>query len=251
MTGAIARREAIALLRSPMAWVVVAGVQGIVGFIVLLYLEAYLGLGSESTSGAGPPELTAYLLPRGLGAASIVYLLAAPLLTMGSIADEHRQGAFALLLSSPVAPHAIVVGKFTGVSAVLAATVGLPSLMLAALGLVAPIDGGALVLATLGALLFTGAVAAIGVYASALTTHPTAAAASPIGLLLLLLLLGQWGSGLGGRTGAILTYLSPSTHLDPFLRGLLDTGALAYFVLVTALCLVLATRRIDNERLQR
>lgn len=251
MITAIARREAVALLRSPLAWLLLAGVQVVVGFILLLYLEAYLGLEPASSGGSRLPEVTAYLLPRGLGAASVVYMLAAPLLTMGLIAGERRQGTFALLLSSPVAPSAIIVGKFGGVLTLLAVMVALPSLTLATLALVMPIDAGALAMATLGALLFTASAAAVGLYTSALTTHANAAVASPIGILVVLLLLGDWGTSLGGRTGAILAYLSPATHVDPFLRGLLDTGALAYFLLLTASCLILAVRRVDNERLQR
>ncbi len=250
MIGAIARREAGALFRSPVAWIVLAAVEALVAFIFLLHLESYLQLRPQLTEGG--PGVTGYLVPRLFGAAATIHLLAMPLLTMGLIAGEWRHGTLAMLLSAPVSTVQIVLGKFLGVLAVLLPMVVLTTLMPLTLGLLTDIDGGALLLATLGAALFIVAAAAAGLYLSSLTRQPTVAAIGTLGLLLALVLLGEWSrNAFGEHWGALVSYPAPTTHLEPFLAGLFDSGALAFFVLFTALFLVLATRRLDNDRLQR
>lgn len=250
MIATIARREAAALFRSPVAWVVLAAVQALLAFIFLLHLETYLQVQPRLTAQGGP-GVTAFLIPRLFGAATTIYVTALPLVTMGLLAGERRNGTLALLLSAPVSTLEIVLGKFLGALALLVAMVLLTAAMPASLALVTAVDGGALVLAALGAVLFVAAAAAAGLYLSSVTGQPAIAAIATLGLLLLLLLLGEWGRSVGGAGEALLTYPAPSTHLGPFFEGLLDTGAVAFFALFAGLFLALATRRLDNERLQR
>lgn len=247
----IARREAAALFRSPAAWIVLAAVQVLVGFIFLLHLETYLQVQPRLAAQAGGPGVTAFLVPRLFGAATTIYVMALPLVTMGLLAGERRNGTLALLLSAPVSTVEIVLGKFLGALALLVAMVLLTALMPASLALVTAVDGGALALATLGAMLFVTAAGAAGLYLSSLTRRPAIAAIATLGLLLILLLLGEWGRSAGGAWEDLLVYPAPSTHLGPFFEGLLDSGAVAFFALFAGLFLALATRRLDNERLQR
>lgn len=249
MIATIARREALALFRSPVAWVVLAVVQAVVAFIFLLHLESYLEL-QPRLQERGGPGVTAFLVPRLFGAATTVHLMAVPLLTMNLLAGERRHGTLPLLLSAPVSTLEIVLGKFLGALCLLAAMVALTAGMPAALWAVADVDGGALGLAALGALLFVAAAAAAGTYLSALSRQPAVAAIATLGLLLVLLLLGEWGRNLGGFWAALLPYPAPSTHLEPFFTGLFDTSAVAFFALFVLLFLALAVRRLDNERLQ-
>lgn len=250
MIATIARREAAALFRSPIAWIVLAAVQAVLGFIFVLHLETYLQVQPRLTAQGGP-GVTAFLVPRLFGAATTIYVMALPLVTMGLFAGERRNGTLALLLSAPVSTLEIVLGKFLGALGLLVAMVLLTAAMPASLVLVTAIDGGALALATLGAVLFVTAAGAAGLYLSSLTRQPVIAAVATLGLLLALLLLGEWGRTVGGAWEGLLAYPAPSTHLAPFLEGLLDTGGVAFFALFAGLFLALATRRLDNERLQR
>lgn len=250
MIAVIARREAAALFRSPVAWVVLAAVQALMAFIFLLHLETYLQVQPRLTAQGGP-GVTAFLIPRLFGAATTIYVMALPLVTMGTLAGERRHGTLALLLSAPVSTLEIVLGKFLGALALLVVMVLLTAAMPASLAFVTAVDAGALALATLGAVLFVIAAGAAGLYLSSITRQPAIAAIATLGLLLLLLLLGEWGRSVGGAWEGLLAYPAPSTHLGPFFEGLLDTGAAAFFVLFAALFLALATRRLDNERLQR
>lgn len=238
------------MFRSPVAWVVLAATGALVAFIFLLHLESYLQLQPQLADGG--PGVTGYLVPRLFGAAATIHLLALPLLTMDLVAGERRHGTLAMLLSAPVSTLEVVIGKFIGTLAVLVPMVLLTALMPLTLAALTDIDTGALALATLGDLLFVTAAAAAGLYLSTLTRQPVIAALGTLGLLLALILVGEWGhSALEAAWAELLAYPALTTHLQPFLDGLFDSGAVAFFVLFTALFLALATRRLDNERLQR
>jgi ABC-2 type transport system permease protein len=80
---------------------------------------------------------------------------------------------------------------------------------------------------------------------SVLATQPAAAAVSSIGLLLLL-----WIADLGRVDAAagVLTWLSLSEHLAPFLSGRVDTADIAYYLLVVAACMALGIQRLSASR---
>lgn len=251
MITAIARRECLARYRAPMAWILLAVIQVIVALVFLLHLDNYLQLQDEFRRAGSGPGITAFLLPRLFGAAAMIQLLALPLLTMHLLAGESRDGTLLLLLSAPVSSAEVILGKYLGLLSVLVPMVLLTAAMPASLALATDIDAGALALGTIGLLLFLAAGGAAGLYLSSLTRQPAIAAILTLGLLLGLLLLGEWGRTLGDPAATILGFPTPAAHLDPFLSGLFDSGALAFFILFTLLFLTLATRRLDDERLQR
>lgn len=250
MIGVIARREIAAWFRSPLAWIVLAVVQAVLAFIFLLHLETYLGMQSELRTQPDAPGATGFLVPRLFGAGSAILMLALPLLTMDLMAGEWRRGSLPLLLSSPVSSLEIVLGKYLALLVMLAVLVATLAIMPLALAAVTDVDAGLLALATLGAWLFAAALGAAGLYLSTLTRQPVIAAVSTLGLLLLLLLAGEWGGTLEPPVAELVRYPAPSTHLAPFVTGLLDTGSLAFFVLFATLFVVLTVRRLDSERLQ-
>jgi ABC-2 type transport system permease protein len=68
------------------------------------------------------------------------------------------------------------------------------------------------------------------------------------GILFLLWLLGIAGSYAPGPLGEFLSYLSLSYHFPDFMRGIVDTKALVYYLSVTALFLYMAIRSIETSR---
>ena len=232
----IAGRELAGLFRSPVAWVVLAAAQLVTGFIFLLHLESYLQVQPKLIEAGGGPGVTAFLVPRLYGAAAMIHVFAIPLLTMQLIAGERRQGTLPLLLGAPVSTLEIIAGKFLGLLGILLAMVALTALMPLSLAFFTDLDGGAVALAIAGHLLFVAGAGALGLYLSTVTREPIIAATATLGILLALLLLGEWGRTLGRPWADLLGWPAPATHLDPFLGGLFVT---------------FAVRRLDNDRLQR
>ncbi|MFW5969703.1 MAG: ABC transporter permease [Halofilum sp. (in: g-proteobacteria)] len=247
----IAGRELGGLFRSPLAWVVLAAAQLVTGFIFLLHLETYLQVQPKLVESGAGPGVTAFLLPRLYGATAMIHVFAIPLLTMQLVAGERRQGTLPLLLGAPVSTVEIIAGKFLGLLGVLLAMVALTALMPLSLAFFTDLDGGAVAMAVAGHLLFVAGASALGLYLSTVTREPTIAATATLGILLALLLLGEWGRTLGEPWAGLLGWPAPATHLTPFLSGLFDSAATSFFVLFTGLFATFAVRRLDNDRLQR
>ena len=60
--------------------------------------------------------------------------------------------------------------------------------------------------------------------------------------------LGSVGSFAPGPVGEVLSYLSLSSHFPDFMRGIVDTKAIIYYLSVSALFLYLATGSIESGR---
>jgi ABC-2 type transport system permease protein len=149
----------------------------------------------------------------------------------------------------------IVLGKFLGLLAFLLVIVGLVTLMPLSLAGAARLDYGLLGGLAGGLALLVAGFAAVSLYVSCLTVHPVAAAIGAFAALLGMLLAGEVaGESLRSRgwtvAAALAQVLSPVKNFEPFGKGLLDTYAIACSVLLIALFLTLAVRRLDAQRLR-
>ena len=110
------------------------------------------------------------------------------------------------------------------------------------------LDFGHLAAGLLGTILLLGALAAIGLYISTLTAHPTIAAISTFGVLLLLWMI-DW-TGYTEEQSGVLTYLSLMNHYQTLLEGIFSTEDVIYYLLFMALFLILSIHRLDSDRIQ-
>lgn len=188
----IAKREWRVLFYSPMGWLVL--------LIVALQLGTFIA--SSLTSPIFGATLISqthrfFFLPSGMGDGLVVGLLKyaylyLPLLTMGLMSQEYAKGTIKLLLSSPVTPGQIVLGKLLAILAYCLLIVAVFGLFAAVLGgfIIQSIDV-KLVLWVIGVLyLSICAYSAVGLFVSSLTAYPLVAAFGTIGLLIALRYMG-------------------------------------------------------------
>ncbi len=244
--AAIAARELRSLLCSPLAWSVLAVLEAVAGYVLVLRLDLYLEWQPRLGALGGAPGVTALVLAPVLQAIAGVLLMVVPVLTMRQLAGERRQGTLVLLLSAPIGSGGVIAGKFAGVLAFLLLGLALSTVLPLSLIGAARLDLGHLAAGYLGLVLAAALFAAVGLLASACTAQPAAAAITGIGALVLLWMVDRAAPG----REAIAAHLSIAEHLEPLLRGLVDSADLAYFVIVTAACLALATRRLEALRLR-
>lgn len=243
----IALRELRGLFLSPLAWAVLAVVQLILGFLFLGQVDLFLRAQSQLLAMSEPPGLTEIVVSPLLANASIVLLLAVPLVTMRLVSEERRGRTLTLLFSAPVSMTEIVLGKYLGIMLFLLLVVALIALMPASLLAGGKLDMGLFAAGVLGLILLTGAFAAVGLFMSVMTRHPTVAGIATFGALLLLWVL-DW-SGQGAAGGSALAYLSLLNHFEPFLKGVFDSADAIYYLLFIATFVVLSVRRLDAERM--
>jgi len=246
----IASREFNSLFLSPMAWTILAILQFIMAFLFLSQVETFTMLQPKLTAIEGAPGLTDIIVTPLFGNAAIILLLVTPLLTMRVICEERRNKTLALLLSAPVSNTDIIIGKYFGVLGLLLIIVLLITLMSLSLLAGGSLDLGKLAANTLALLLLLMAFTAIGLFMSCIAGHPTIAAFSTFGCLLLLWIL-DWTTGMNAQHSELFDYLSILKHFQAIQSGLINSADVCYFVLFITTFIVLSIRRLDNDRLQK
>ena len=178
----------------------------------------------------------------------LLILLFSALLTMRLISEERKLGTWELLLTAPVREYEIVLGKFFSCLLVLAGmlilTLYFPLLQL----IFGDPDTGPILTSYLGLFLLGSAAVAIGIFASSLPPNQIVSAVVAGGILFGLWFLGMVGSLIPEPLGEILSYFSLSEHFPGFVRGVVDTRDLVYYLSVTAVFLFLSVRSIETER---
>lgn len=201
----IAARELRGLFLSPLAWTLLAVVQGLLAWIFLILVDDFRNLQGRLALLDNAPGVTDLVAAPLFRVAAWVLLLLTPLLTMRLLSEERRAGTLDLLLSAPVGSTAIVLGKYLGVVVFLSGMIVLVALMPLALTVGAPLDFGKLLAGVLGLILLAGSFTAAGLYLSALTIQPVLAAMATFGLLLLLWVVDVAGTGQKRRTACSRT----------------------------------------------
>jgi ABC-2 type transport system permease protein len=249
----IAARELRSLFLSPLAWSILGVVQVIFGwfFAILIYWFLQPNVQTSLANDPNAPGLTVLVVSSLLDWVGIVLLLVTPLLTMRLISEEHRNRTLPLLLSAPISMTSIILGKFFGMMGFFLIMLGMLALMPLSLLLGGTLDLGQFAASLLGVILLMGALTAIGLYISTLTSNPTIAAISTFGTFLLLWML-DWGENLGeGGEGILnIAYWAITKHYEPLIKGLFSTADVVYYLLIIVLFLFLSIQRLDSDRIQ-
>lgn len=243
MIRLLALRELRSLFAMPSTWFILAALQFIFAWFFLARLEAFLEIQPQLAPLANPPGVTITVAAPMFNTVALLLMMLVPVFTMRLIAEERRNQTFALLLSAPLSGYHIVLGKFFGLLVFLAALITGVPLMLYTLALGTALDHGLLLSNLLGLLLLTASYVAVGLYLSALTSQPIAAAIGALAVL-----VGLWLADIGAAAeDSPWHFVSPLNHFQNFNAGLLDSGDAAFFVLFSAVFLLLAIRRIHNN----
>jgi ABC-2 type transport system permease protein len=248
MIWIIARREIGAMFCSPLAWILLAVIQTILGYMFLANLDNYFLLQPQLMQLENTPGVTDIVITPLMSVAAIILLMIMPLLTMRSIAEEKRNRTLSLLVSAPLGMSEIVLGKFLGLMLFVFILVTMLMLMPLSLYLGTSPDSGKLLSIYLGMLLLLATFTAIGLYLSSLTENQTIAAISTFGVLLMLWII-DWLGGSVSNGQSVLSYLSLLQHHQSMLEGVFDTSDIAYYLLLITGFLVLTIRQLDRERL--
>lgn len=244
---AMFRLESRRLWLRPLAWVLLALSLAWLGWNFTLLLGSFLASQVQRAALADSPGYVDLVAVPLLGQLAQLAFLVVPLLAMSSLAGERRDGSLPLLFSAGLPASRIVLGKYAAVLLWLLAWLLLTLAMPLSLAHATTPDWGKFAAAALGIALMLAALAALAVAASAFTAHPAIAA-----VLALLLGLALWTANLGaqlaGVDNGLVNWIVMSTHEQNLLRGLVSTADVLWFVLLIAVCLALATRRLAAER---
>jgi ABC-2 type transport system permease protein len=100
----------------------------------------------------------------------------------------------------------------------------------------------------LGLLLLGGCFVSVGLFFSSLTKNQIVAGMFTFAVLLLLWVI-DWVGGFAGPSLEKLTsYLSLTGHVEDFLRGVIDTQHVVYYLSFIIFGLFLTAKAVDSER---
>jgi ABC-2 type transport system permease protein len=232
--GIISRKELTSYLTSPMAYIVTAIFLALSGTFFTTYLA---GTNYADTSIRG-----------FLNAAQLLILLFAAMLTMRLVAEEKKLGTWEFLLTAPLRDSEIIIGKFLGALVVLAGMLVLTLYYPLLLIIFGDPDLGPIGTSYLGLILLGSACVSVGIFASTLSSNQIVSAVVGGGILFALWLLGSVGSFAPGPVGDVISYLSLAHHFPDFMRGIVDTQAIVYYLSLTVLFLFFAIGSIESGR---
>lgn len=159
-----------------------------------------------------------------------------PALTMRSWAEERKEQTLSLLLSYPAPVWVVVAGKFVAawafITAILLVTVSIPASLSAA----GDFDTGVIAAQYLGAILLSGAMVAVGQWASTLSKNQVVAFVIAIGTLVTFYLISLDAVllSLPYPLNVIGQQLGMLSHVQSLSRGLIDGRDVLYFLSVMA-----------------
>ena len=247
---AIAHKELRAYFASPIAYIVIGFFALLFGWFYIGILDWFVrqGLQGQMGMGGGATNVNQQMIRPLILNVTVVFLFLLPLITMRTYAEEKRSGTMELLLTSPLTDLEIVLGKFLGALALYGVMVALTMIHFGLLFAFGTPEWKPLATAYLGLLLFGGCFIALGLFISSLTKNQIVAGAATFGIFLLLWVVDWIGESMGPTGQAILKYLSMTEHLDDFVKGVIDTKHLVYYLSFIAFGLFLTVRSVDTER---
>ena len=230
---AILSKELITYFRSPIAYFLVA---------VFLLITGLFFIQNVFLTGSATYDVTF----QNMG---IMILIVVPAITMRLFSGEHNGGTMELLMTLPLSPWEIVVGKFLGAVAILLVMTLATMVNLVPLYLYGNPETTTILSGYLGFLLLGMACLAIGQFFSALTQNQIIAALATLPVLLSFWFVGKMQTF---QTSSFLRslseYLSFSAHYADFIRGLVRSEAIVFYLVVSAVALILTTGYLQGRR---
>ncbi|UCC75019.1 MAG: Gldg family protein [Gemmatimonadota bacterium] len=180
-----------------------------------------------------------------------ILLFFVPAVAMGAVAEERRHGTLEVTLSHPIDEHAFLFGKYIG--SLLFLYIGLAGTLLLPLALLAggrP-DLGVVVAQYVGTGLLVAGMAAVGLFASALTRNQITAFIVATAVIFMLMMAGTEvvQIGLPSWLGGPLGELGILPHFANVGRGVIDLRDVVYFVALAVAFLALAYWLLLRDRL--
>ncbi|GAA4272118.1 gliding motility-associated ABC transporter substrate-binding protein GldG [Aquimarina gracilis] len=226
---ALIRKEINTFFASAVGYLVVAV------FLILNGLFLWIFKGQYNILDSGFADLSPFFQ-----IAPWVLLLLIPAVTMRSIAEEKKQGTLELLLTKPIKPWQLVLGKYLGSLALIILTL-IPSFLyiitIHQLGKpIGNLDIGSTIGSYIALILLGASYTAIGIFASSITKNQIIAFL--IALFLCFTVYFGFG-GLADYVDYVLEQLGMQLHFERMSLGVIDTRDVFYFLGIIFLFIVL------------
>lgn len=186
---------------------------------------------------------------------TVFFLFMLPIMTMRLIAEERRSKTLELLMTAPVRPIQIVLGKYLAALAMmtimLALTLVFPLLLSVygdGSGGTSAVDWSTVLTSYLGMFLLGASFVAVGLFASSVTDSQIVAVIVGFASLLMFYVIGLAARGQEGFWQPLFEHLAITSHLEGFVRGMVRFSDVAYYVSISFVGLFLTHRVVEAQR---
>ncbi|MBS2032880.1 MAG: ABC transporter permease subunit [Deltaproteobacteria bacterium] len=258
-TLAIARKELNVYFTTPMAYAAFCFVTVLGSYIFIYCVQGFSRASLMAMQGfydSTRINLTDLVLTPTLTNLGVLVGFVAPFVTMRLLAEEKRQHTMELLMTTPVRPTEIVLGKFFAAWSVVVVSIGFTFIYPVVLqvygasaGSTAPIEWATVATGYAGLLLWGGAVVAIGLFVSSRTENQAVAAVIGLAVTFGLWLIAGAASGTTDELAKqIFGDLGWIPHIASMASGSVSTKDIAYFISLMVLALFLTQRTVEAQR---
>jgi len=170
-----------------------------------------------------------------------------PAVTMRLFSEEFNTGSYELLLTMPVSPLNIILGKFLAATAFVAIML-MPTLAYAFfISFLGDLDWGPVIGGYTGAVLLGAAFSSIGLFASSLTRNQIIAFITGMTLCFVLTLIDKMLFFLPESLLSVFQFLGADFHFQNISKGVVDSRDLLYFLSV-CFVMVYGTNLVIQEK---
>ena len=249
----IYKRELLFYFTTPVAYVVMVMFTVIFGFLFFRNLTYYSELSYQIMQNpyyAQRINLIAGVFSPIFSTISIIFLMVIPPISMRLFAEEKKSGTIELLFTYPVKDIQIVLGKWLAASTIilcmLILTVPAPFV---AFYFASSSEWGPVLAQYLGMFLMGLSFLSLGILISAFSENQIVALIVSYGVLLGLWLLGlAFDPNSGKLIGKIVGELNIIGHMSSFLKGVINTRDIGYYILFIFISVFLTVRVLESKR---
>ena len=185
----------------------------------------------------------------------LILLIACPVITMRTFALEKFTGTYETLMTTPVSDVQVVLAKYTGAMIFYVVAwlpiLGYPALLRHYSVNPAAVQSGPLGGLFLGVFLIGSLYVSMGCFASSLTRSQLLAAMNAflLGVVVFLLsFLPRMFPPQPGWQSRVFTHISLFEHMHDFVRGVIDTRQIVFYVSLTVFFLFLTLKVVEGRR---
>ncbi|MBU0993179.1 MAG: ABC transporter [Proteobacteria bacterium] len=177
----------------------------------------------------------------------LTFSFVVPAVTMRLFSEELSIGSYEVLLTMPVTPVDVILGKFFASVAFIAAML-LPTLCYPlTIIFIGQLDWGPVIGGYMGAVLLGGAFSAIGIFSSAITRNQIIAFIIGMAICFTMTLIDKMLFFFPASILSVINYLGADSHFKNISKGIIDSRDVLYFLSVMFVALY-ASRLAMQEK---
>jgi len=235
-TLSIMRKELACYFGSPMALI-------FVGTFLIITLFSFFWVDTFFARGIADVRPLFRWMP-------LLMILLVAALTMRQWSEEQRSGTLEILLTLPVSPLCLVVGKFLAVMTLVLVALGVTVFLPITVSMLGNLDWGPVFGGYLAAVLLAAAYAAIGLFVSSRTDNQIVAFILAALLCGLFYLVGSPGltDFFSEGVAEVLRAIGSGSRFESIQRGVVDLRDLVYYLSLTGIFLTLNVLSLESKR---